>query len=444
MKTTWKYRLLSGFCVLVIAGTSTAGVLAADQSWSRRVILQENSLQETAEAAADAPAQSEETVPEGEAAQENKAAEAGASSEASASAEAAAQTTGERPAEGEHTAGENAETETTALAEASDAEGTETTASAEAADAGGTETQETSSKAGPQKIPREAAKTKTRRQPLPATEEEIDAYFDGMVLIGDSVMVGFRNYSMRRANTFLGRIQFLASGSFSVHNSLWPINSKSVHPIFQGQQRFVWDSLSMIQPKRVFLFFGLNDMNMGSLADTCAKYSQLIANIKTTCPDTEIHLMSMTYTLRGKGKGNLNNPTIRQFNEMLKQMARDNGWGFVDIANPLSDANGDLAPAYCSDNYVHQTNAAYDVWAVVLRDYARSQLEHTSEFSVGEEGNYAVIDGEGVGEVLKIDGETRRREEVNETETDETRRREEAGETETTPEETGKEDTNKA
>lgn len=413
MKTTWKYRLLSGFCVLVIAGTSTAGVLAADQSWSRRVILQENSLQETAEAAASA--QSEETVQEGEAAQENKAAESGVSSEeaseTSASAETTVQTTGE------NTAGDNAETAET-----------ETAASAEAADAGETETQEASSEAGPQKIPRDEIKTKRRKQPLPATEEEIDAYFDGMVLVGDSVMVGFRNYSMRRANTFLGRIQFLASGSFSVHNSLWPINSKSVHPIFQGQQRLVWDSLGMIQPKRVFLFFGLNDMNMGSLADTCAQYSQLIANIKTTCPDAEIHLMSMTYTLRGKGKGNLNNPTIRQFNELLKQMARDNGWGFVDIANPLSDANGDLAPAYCSDNYVHQTNAAYDVWAVVLRDYARSQLEHTSEFTVGEEGNYAIIDGEGTGEVLKVDGVTRRGEETIETET--------------TPEETSKEDTN--
>lgn len=140
----------------------------------------------------------------------------------------------------------------------------------------------------------------------------------------------------------------------------------------------------MIQPKRVFLFFGLNDMNMGTLEDTCALYAQVIANIKGTCPDAEIHLMSMTYTLRGKGKGNLTNPNIRRFNEMLKQMARDNGWGFVDIANPLADANGDLLPAYCSDHYVHQTNAAYDVWSVVLRDYARSQLDETSEFFVGE------------------------------------------------------------
>lgn len=240
---------------------------------------------------------------------------------------------------------------------------------------------------------------------IPVTEEEIDAYFDGTVLVGDSVMVGFRNYAMNRADTYLGRIQFLANGSFSVHNALWPINGKSVHPIYQGKQQYVWDSLGMMQAKRVFLFFGLNDMNMGSLEDTCAHYCQVIANIKTTCPDAEIHLISMTYTLRGKGKGNLNNANIRQFNELLKQMAAENGWGFMDLATPLSDANGDLAPVYCSDNYVHQTNAAYDVWSVILREYARSQLDKTSAFPVGkeesektehEEASEESIEGEGI------------------------------------------------
>lgn len=226
--------------------------------------------------------------------------------------------------------------------------------------------------------------------PVPAekgiSEEEIDAYFDGTVFVGDSVMLGFRNYSMSRSNTFLGRIQFLASGSFSVHNAFWPVTSKSVHPIYQGQQRLVWDSIGIMQPRRVFLFFGLNDMNMGSLEETCSLYAQVIANIKTTCPDAEIHIMSMTYTLAGKGKGRLNNPNIRQFNEMLKQMCWDNGWGFVDIANPLADGNGDLMPAYCSDNYVHQTTAAYNVWVDVLRGYARSQIDGSSMFPVSGAG----------------------------------------------------------
>lgn len=217
------------------------------------------------------------------------------------------------------------------------------------------------------------------------TEEDIDAYFDQTVFTGDSVMVGFRNYAMHRANTYLGRIQFLASGSFSVHNALWPVtNPKSVHPLYQGKKMPVWESVGIIKPKRIFLFFGLNDMNMGPIESTCACYSQVIENIKAASPDTEIHIISMTYTVRGKGKGNLTNTNIRVFNELLKQMARESGWGFVDLAPALADANGDLVPAYCSDNYVHQTNAAYDVWSVVLRDYARSQLDGSSEFFVGE------------------------------------------------------------
>ena len=218
--------------------------------------------------------------------------------------------------------------------------------------------------------------------PALVMEAAIDHYFAGSVFTGDSVMMGFRNYAMNRRNTYLGGIQFLASGSFSVHNALWPVSSKSVHPVFQGQQRPVWESVGMLQAKRIFMFFGLNDMNMGTLENTCDCYAQVIANIKAHCPDAETHIISMTYTKQGKGRGNLNNTNIRRFNELLKQMALQNGWGFVDLASHLSDANGDLPAEYCSDNYVHQTGAAYDVWSAVLREYARTQIEGTSQFPV--------------------------------------------------------------
>lgn len=228
----------------------------------------------------------------------------------------------------------------------------------------------------------EASAEAAGEDPAAAMEAAIDQYFAGSVFTGDSVMMGFRNYAMNRRNTYLGGIQFLASGSFSVHNALWPVSSKSVHPVYQGQQRPVWESMGMLQAKRVFMFFGLNDMNMGTLENTCDCYAQVIANIKAHCPDTEIHIISMTYTKQGRGRGNLNNTNIRRFNELLKQMALQNGWGFVDLASHLSDANGDLPAVYCSDNYVHQTGAAYDVWSVVLREYARAQLQGTSPFPV--------------------------------------------------------------
>lgn len=215
------------------------------------------------------------------------------------------------------------------------------------------------------------------------SEEEIDTYFADSVFVGDSIMLGFRNYCMKQKDSFLNDIQFLAAGSFSVSNSLWDVTEKSVHPIYQGKKRHVWESISMMGPKRVFLFFGMNDLNISGLEGTCEKYQQLISNIKEKSPDVEIHIISMTYTLKGAGKGKLKNDIIRDFNILLQDMAKENGWGFMDMATPLADENGDLAAKYCSDGYVHQSRAAYDVWSTVIRDYARAQLDGTTEFPLG-------------------------------------------------------------
>ena len=215
------------------------------------------------------------------------------------------------------------------------------------------------------------------------SEAEIDTYFSDSVFVGDSIMLGFRNYCMKQKDSFLNDIQFLAAGSFSVSNSLWDVTEKSVHPVYQGKKRHIWESISMMDTKRVFLFFGMNDLNVSGLEGTCEKYQKLISNIKEKSPDVEIHIISMTYTLKGAGKGKLKNDTIRDFNILLQDMAKENGWGFMDIATPLADENGDLAVEYCSDGYVHQSRAAYGVWSTVIRDYARAQLDGTTEFPLG-------------------------------------------------------------
>ena len=103
-------------------------------------------------------------------------------------------------------------------------------------------------------------------------------------------------------------------------------------------------------------------------------YQQLVARIKEQSPEAQIHIISMTYVAAGAGKKRLNNTNIRAFNATMKEIAAKEGWGFVNMADPLADGNGDLAKAYCSDNYVHQTPAAYKVWTGVLRAYAREVL----------------------------------------------------------------------
>ena len=209
------------------------------------------------------------------------------------------------------------------------------------------------------------------------SEAEIDAFYADSVLVGDSVMLGFRNYTMRSSDPFLKSIGILCAGSFSVHNSFDPVTSSSVHPVYQGAKRPVWESIAMMGRKHVFLFFGLNDIALDD--STPQLYQKLVAKIKEAYPEAQINIISMTYTAAGAGKRRLNNDNIRRFNAEMKNIAVQNGWGFVDMATPLSDGGGNLAAAYCSDHYVHQTNAAYQVWVQVLRQYAGEILQHTTQ-----------------------------------------------------------------
>lgn len=200
-----------------------------------------------------------------------------------------------------------------------------------------------------------------------AEDTEINSYLADSVIIGDSIALGYRNYCMKSGNDVLKGIKFLAAGSFSAHNALWPVSSESVHPLYQGKQYPVWESVAMMGVQNVFICFGLNDLNIDD--DTCECYRQVIDNILVSAPDVNIHIISMTYTLKDKGVGKLNNDNIRDYNSRLAEMAEENGWGFVDLATPLSDEEGNLKPEYCSDNFVHQTSKAYGIWTDVLHRY---------------------------------------------------------------------------
>ncbi len=210
------------------------------------------------------------------------------------------------------------------------------------------------------------------------TEEEIDAFFDDTVFVGDSVMEGFRNYAMARSDTWLGRPKFLAAVSLSAVNALRPVSSKSKHPVYEGKKRPVEDSIAMMGAKKVFIFFGLNDINSTGIKGTPAKYVELVERIRDQSPDVEIHIMSMTYTAKGYRDQNLYNDNIRIYNDTMKDLAAEQGWGFVDVANPLADANGDLKSSYCYADSVHLRNSAYEVWSAVLRDYAKGVLEQAA------------------------------------------------------------------
>jgi len=216
------------------------------------------------------------------------------------------------------------------------------------------------------------------------TDEELAAYYKDSVFIGDSIMVGFRNYSAKQTS-YVHDISFLAVGSYSAFNAMKPVEGDNVHPMYKGKKYQLWDAVPLIGSKRAFILLGMNDISILGLEGARDQYKELIDKIIETSPDIEIHIISVTYTLQGQGKAKLNNENLAQYNVLLQEMAEENGWGYVDLCTPISDGKGNLAEAYCSDGFVHLSPSAYEQWESELTNYANAQAAEESAESESEE-----------------------------------------------------------
>lgn len=208
------------------------------------------------------------------------------------------------------------------------------------------------------------------------TQEELAVYFEESAFIGDSVMIGLRNYSMNQeGDSCLSGAQFLAAVGYSSYNALQPVTGKHIHPLYKGKKCQVWDAVSDMGAKRVFISLGTNDIIMLGSEGAIERYRQVVDKILESCPGVEINCISVTYAAEGKEKGKLNNQSIAEYNGLLLQMAAENGWGYLDMATPLSDGRGNLANEICSDGFVHLKNPAYAVWEEELIRYADTRKE---------------------------------------------------------------------
>ena len=204
-------------------------------------------------------------------------------------------------------------------------------------------------------------------------EAQIAEFYRNTVFTGDSVLLGFKNYCAKSSDPLLKNLKFLASGSYSLHNAFWEVSEKSIHPLYQGQQYPLWESIPMMGVERAFLFFGINDVSFG-VDESLSMYPLLIEKITGAAPGLDVTILSATYTLKDKGKGSLNNTNLASFNAGATKLAAERGWGYIDLATVLSDGAGNLAEKYCSDGELHENELAYRVWVMMLKAYAAERM----------------------------------------------------------------------
>ncbi|MGN0507218.1 MAG: GDSL-type esterase/lipase family protein [Lachnospiraceae bacterium] len=206
------------------------------------------------------------------------------------------------------------------------------------------------------------------------TKDDFNAadFFKDTVFAGDSVLSLFYWRVPYYDKETFGGSDFLVAVSYSAREALK--ENSDLHPIYKGEQQPIWESMKLMNPKRVMLFFGLNDIGVNGVDGFIENYKKLIANIQAAVPETKIYIISIT-PMRADCEGpGLTNAKITEANGKIQEYCLENGMGYIDVATMLMDETGALNTEYSDGTNVHLTKEAYLMWKDVLVDYAKEQL----------------------------------------------------------------------
>ncbi|MBE5958102.1 MAG: hypothetical protein E7254_04470 [Lachnospiraceae bacterium] len=199
--------------------------------------------------------------------------------------------------------------------------------------------------------------------------KETDGFFKDSVFFGDSVMLGFGNYIRNKEKGYLDGAKMMGVGSYNLIHAL--SEESDLHPLYRGKHVAPHKVVKELGAKKVFLFFGINDvLNVGGLDAAYTHYIEFIKKMKKYNPEVEIYIISDTYTLKGSKFYVEFRKRLHKLNKLMREYCAKNGYEFIDIASYLADKRGYLKKEYCSDGFLHQTYEAYVIWDKVLRNYA--------------------------------------------------------------------------
>ncbi len=203
------------------------------------------------------------------------------------------------------------------------------------------------------------------------TGQPVDtSWFNDALFIGDSVTLKLSYYSDTGA---VGDAMFLCAGSLGYNNAQWGYDHPdNVHPVYNGIKYTVEDGVAMLQPKKIFIMLGMNDIGLYGVDGAVEGMKSLTAKIQQRCPGAVIYVQSVTPMLSYKQLSDLNNTTIAAFDQAIQPICQERGYIYLDVASAVNDGYGNLMEAYCSDATamgLHFSDAGCEAWVNYLKSH---------------------------------------------------------------------------
>ena len=193
---------------------------------------------------------------------------------------------------------------------------------------------------------------------VPESAEADESYFADAAFVGDSLTQGLQLYDILDTEVIANR----------------GINLESIYNpdkirVAEGYTS-VFNELERIQPKKIYVQLGMNDIAWRTEKDFSRLYGELIDKIHSDFPESILYVQSIfpvTGWYAEKDNG-IDNEKVVAYNKLLLDLANEKGCYYLDVHSALVNENGVL-PDDMSPDGIHLNAPHYQKWFHYLKTH---------------------------------------------------------------------------
>ena len=202
-------------------------------------------------------------------------------------------------------------------------------------------------------------------QGIPLWKTVDESYFDDALFIGDSRVVGLRDYGKLAEHA-----TFYAYEGLNVFRLL---TAKIVEVPGQHKKISVEEALGERQFAKIYLMTGINELDIGTVDRFENAYRDVVSRIRELQPGAVIYIQGiMLVTEKRAHKGDfVTNQGILERNEALKTIADWQTIFYLEDNEAITDESGVMNPSYTTDG-IHLKAKYVPLWTEYLKTHVLS------------------------------------------------------------------------
>ena len=254
-------------------------------------------------------------------------------------------------------------------------------------------TEEQKTETGPEQAAEQTFETASEQTPEPeqtqqaaVTDEQLDggyldSFFDGSVLVGDSLVAGLSGYVLsekEEGKSCLGELQLVSASALTLKKAVEAEQGLRVGELrLRNRYMTVSQVVSTLDAKKLFLMLGVSDPRWFTGEELVAAYDTLIRIVKTEHPDVQIYIHSIMPMVKDYAKQvEVPSEVNRSVNKLLETYCEENGFTYIQLADLVRDEEGYLVYGYSAGDYrFHLNKYGKEIWVRCLREVARNEYE---------------------------------------------------------------------